>query len=266
MTIFADQTKNLVLASPDGSTGQPAFRTLVANDLPNITSYSSTSNGGITHIGNTASLIGPPLFLGANTLSVGDIVRITLSIQVGQLNLPSYDLSIHVGANGNISDSVLFGNNNIITQSNAYADMLAWEANNSGAQYNGYPGYPTGPYSVAPSPQVAPPYIIGEILVTVISTGTNANIAICSTNTSNTTTNLLDIFGPANNHFIWGYGTMNTEVDNYLSVSHTIQVNHYDSSGGPGSGEANTWYGAYFWDNRSGGTSNVYVGLIEYLS
>ena len=51
---FASQTANTVLAAPNGATGTPTFRTLVAADIPTL-AYLSTSGGSLTGVLNTSA-------------------------------------------------------------------------------------------------------------------------------------------------------------------------------------------------------------------
>ena len=113
--LLANQSPNLVFASPDGVSGQPDFRSLAANDLPQLllsasilTSNLSTSGSGID------TYITPAFEIPANTLHSGSTFRISLGTnQIIPSVAGAGGFSIRLGLNGNTSDpQIWFDNGN----------------------------------------------------------------------------------------------------------------------------------------------------------
>jgi hypothetical protein len=83
---FNTQTQNLVFASPNGSTGAPTFRALVAADIPSL-AYVSTSGGtvsGSLTVTGDLTIQGTTTFLDTTTLQVED-----KNIELGKVGVPT---------------------------------------------------------------------------------------------------------------------------------------------------------------------------------
>lgn len=77
------QTANKVLASPNGSTGQPNFRALVANDIPSLASSKITGLGGLA----TKSVVTAPVTIkegqvNSSAIAANTSVTITVTIDI----------------------------------------------------------------------------------------------------------------------------------------------------------------------------------------
>jgi hypothetical protein len=97
---WADQAVNLVFASPNGATGAPAFRSLVAADIPALSYLTATGDGsGLTGI--TASQVGALTATGNGSGLTG----ITAS-QVGAITTTLTAGAILVGSGSNVATSV----------------------------------------------------------------------------------------------------------------------------------------------------------------
>lgn len=83
---LASQTQNLVFASPNGSTGAPTFRALVAADIPSL-AYVSTSGGTVSGnltVTGDLTIQGTTTFLDTTTLQVED-----KNIELGKVGAPT---------------------------------------------------------------------------------------------------------------------------------------------------------------------------------
>jgi hypothetical protein len=102
--LLANQSPNLVFASPDGVSGQPDFRSLTINDVPQKTSAVLTSNLN-TSGSNVDTYITPTFEIPANSLSGGEVFRISLGTN-RIIPAPSVygEMSIHLGPNGDTAD------------------------------------------------------------------------------------------------------------------------------------------------------------------
>jgi hypothetical protein len=73
---FSSQVANTVLAAPDGATGTPTFRTLVANDIPTLNQSTTGTADNVTGIVAVANggtgLTSPTIFNGPNIEVTGD--------------------------------------------------------------------------------------------------------------------------------------------------------------------------------------------------
>ena len=104
MTTFANQTKNTVFAAPDGADGQPSFRALTSNDISSLPTTVMLSD--FTLDTNVQTYITPEFRIPANTLANGSVIRLIFGFDY--LAGPQSDILMHAGANGNISDPVIW--------------------------------------------------------------------------------------------------------------------------------------------------------------
>lgn len=104
--VFNTQPANEVFASPDGSSGEPGFRKLTANDVPN--QLQAVFANTLTYGGNTAYIAN--VFLPANSISNGASFKLLAwNYYAGSTSM--YPFRVVLGANGNVSDPILFQDN-----------------------------------------------------------------------------------------------------------------------------------------------------------
>lgn len=217
------------------------------------------ANTVLRQIFSTDTSITPALSVAANTLSVGDVIKIKMSGTFGSsygtpknvLTAAKYNFNMHVGANGDITDAVVFSTNNIITQSSFQTDINQYLAT-TGQVVTGY-NYPYLPNSPTFIP--TPESFNGDLLLTAITTGANANLEVSIIPQGAPTTDLFHVTTNA----VLGYFILNSQVDNKLCWSHAM----VPSGDFVGRGGINA--GTYVPKTISS-PSNVYFSSIEYVS
>jgi hypothetical protein len=106
--LLANQSPNLVFASPNGVSGQPDFRSLTANDVFIDLGISAvTMNANTANIQYTDTYFTPEFKIPANAIQEATTFKITLV--GGPLYLYHDQLSIRLGNSGSTSDNVAFG-------------------------------------------------------------------------------------------------------------------------------------------------------------
>ncbi len=138
LSSFGTQTANTFYAAPNGNTGAPGFRTIVANDIP-VLNQSTTGNAATANLLLTARNINGVSFDGSADITIPSNTANAITFNnsgTGAVSTTSFDgsLPIHISYNS-IGALPTIGANTITTLGTVSTGT--WNANVIGSNYGG---------------------------------------------------------------------------------------------------------------------------------
>jgi hypothetical protein len=149
-------------------------------------------------VANVETQIAPAIQIAANTLANGQVTVVRL---FGSLGGPAYDLNIRVGVNGNTTDTVVYSQSSLYSNTFVQNDFSNWANNHPGLGHNLYPG-PANPPALKLS---------GEFYLVAQNVGPTAFLSVVDPN---------GVLG--NTNFVANSNTFNSTVNTFISVTHAV--------------------------------------------